>query len=70
MKLQLTLLFIVKKSMSGKILAEENLGILVSKQYGGGGTIQDYFAVMETLSYHDLSLVIKFEYNLDFGNER
>jgi hypothetical protein len=25
---------------------------------------------METLSYHDLSLVIKFEYNLDFGNER
>jgi hypothetical protein len=21
------------------------------KQYGGGGTIQDYFAVMETLSY-------------------
>jgi acyl-CoA oxidase len=34
-----------------KILAEENLGILVSKKYGGGGTIQDYFAVMETLSY-------------------
>jgi acyl-CoA oxidase len=53
-----------------KILAEENLGnIGYPKQYGGGGTIQDYF-VMETLSYHDLSLVIKFEYNLDFGNER
>jgi acyl-CoA oxidase len=54
--------------MSVKILAEENLGnIGYPKQYGGGGTIQDYFAVMETLSYHDLSLVIKFEYNLDFG---
>jgi acyl-CoA oxidase len=53
-----------------KILAEENLEYWVSKQYGGGGTIQDYFAVMETLSYHDLSLVIKFGYNLDFGNER
>jgi acyl-CoA oxidase len=33
-----------------KILAEENEGI--KTVYGGGGTIQDYFAVMETLSYH------------------
>jgi acyl-CoA oxidase len=34
-----------------KILAEENLGnIGYPKQYGGGGTIQDYFAVMETLT--------------------
>jgi acyl-CoA oxidase len=49
-----------------KILAEENLGnIGYPKQYGGGGTIQDYFAVMETLSYHDLSLVIKF--GVQFG---
>jgi hypothetical protein len=56
--------------MSGVKYLQKKTWILVSKQYGGGGTIQDYFAVMETLSYHDLSLVIKFEYNLDFGNER
>jgi acyl-CoA oxidase len=24
------------------------------KQYGGGGNIQDYFAIMETLSYHEI----------------
>jgi acyl-CoA oxidase len=35
------------------------------KEYGGGENIEDYFAIMETLSYHDLSLVI--ECNLDFG---
>jgi hypothetical protein len=28
------------------------------KQYGGGENI-DYFAIMETLSYHDLSLVLR-----------
>ncbi|MFB0910122.1 MAG: acyl-CoA dehydrogenase family protein, partial [Flavobacterium sp.] len=49
-----------------KILAEENLGnIGYPTQHGGGGAIQDYFAVMETLSYHDLSLVIKF--GVQFG---
>jgi hypothetical protein len=47
MKLQLTLLFIVKniKYLQKKI---RNIGI---QKHGGGGTIQDYFAVMETLSY-------------------
>lgn len=49
-----------------KILAEENLGnIAYPKQYGGGENIADYFAIMETLSYHDLSLVIKF--GVQFG---
>ncbi|CAM3036461.1 acyl-CoA dehydrogenase family protein [Flavobacterium frigoris] len=49
-----------------KILADENLGNMgYPKQYGGGGNIQDYFAIMETLSYHDLSLVIKF--GVQFG---
>jgi acyl-CoA oxidase len=49
-----------------KILAEENLGNMAyPKQYGGGGNIADYFAIMETLSYHDLSLVIKF--GVQFG---
>jgi acyl-CoA oxidase len=35
------------------------------KKYGGGENIADYFAIMETLSYHDLSLVIKF--GVQFG---
>ncbi len=49
-----------------KILAKENLGNMAyPKQYGGGENIADYFAVMETLSYHDLSLVIKF--GVQFG---
>ncbi|MDI5898784.1 acyl-CoA dehydrogenase [Flavobacterium yafengii] len=49
-----------------KILAEENLGNMAyPKQYGGGENIGDYFAIMETLSYHDLSLVIKF--GVQFG---
>ncbi len=49
-----------------KILAEENLGNMAyPKQYGGGDNIADYFAIMETLSYHDLSLVIKF--GVQFG---
>ncbi|WP_366187301.1 acyl-CoA dehydrogenase [Flavobacterium ovatum] len=48
------------------ILAKENLGNMAyPKQYGGGGNIADYFAIMETLSYHDLSLVIKF--GVQFG---
>jgi acyl-CoA oxidase len=49
-----------------KILAEENLGNMAyPRQYGGGGNLADYFAIMETLSYHDLSLVIKF--GVQFG---
>lgn len=48
------------------ILAEENLGNMAyPKQYGGGENSADYFAIMETLSYHDLSLVIKF--GVQFG---
>lgn len=49
-----------------KLLATENLGNMAyPKQYGGGENIADYFAIMETLSYHDLSLVIKF--GVQFG---
>jgi acyl-CoA oxidase len=49
-----------------KILAYENLGNMAyPKQYGGGENTADYFAIMETLSYHDLSLVIKF--GVQFG---
>ncbi|MFD2907644.1 acyl-CoA dehydrogenase [Flavobacterium ardleyense] len=49
-----------------QILAKHNLGNMAyPKQYGGGENIADYFAVMETLSYHDLSLVIKF--GVQFG---
>ncbi|PIF70620.1 acyl-CoA dehydrogenase [Flavobacterium sp. 2] len=49
-----------------KILADENLGNMAyPKQYGGGENIAYYFAIMETLSYHDLSLVIKF--GVQFG---
>ncbi|RYF92969.1 MAG: acyl-CoA oxidase, partial [Chitinophagaceae bacterium] len=49
-----------------KILAKENLGnTAYPHQYGGGENMADYFAIMETLSYHDLSLVIKF--GVQFG---
>ena len=49
-----------------KILAKEDLGNMAyPKEYGGGDNIADYFAIMETLSYHDLSLVIKF--GVQFG---
>ena len=49
-----------------RILAKENLGNMAyPKKYGGGENTADYFAVMETLSYHDLSLVIKF--GVQFG---
>ena len=49
-----------------KILADENLGNMAYPQeHGGGDNIIDYFAIMETLSYHDLSLVIKF--GVQFG---
>jgi acyl-CoA oxidase len=49
-----------------QILAQENLGNMAfPKKYGGGENMADYFAIMETLSYHDLSLVIKF--GVQFG---
>ncbi|MGM8363479.1 acyl-CoA dehydrogenase family protein [Flavobacterium sp. ARAG 55.4] len=49
-----------------KILADENLGNMAyPEEYDGGENIADYFAIMETLSYHDLSLVIKF--GVQFG---
>ncbi|WP_432221497.1 acyl-CoA dehydrogenase [Flavobacterium sp. TMP13] len=49
-----------------RILAKENFGNMAyPKEYGGGENIADYFAIMETLSYHDLSLVIKF--GVQFG---
>ena len=45
-----------------KILSDEGLGaIAYPKTYKGGGDMNSYFAVMETLSYHDLSLVIKLQ---------
>ena len=49
-----------------KILAKENFGNKAyPSEYGGGDNMADYFAIMETLSYHDLSLVIKF--GVQFG---
>ncbi|HTE23180.1 acyl-CoA dehydrogenase family protein [Flavitalea sp.] len=49
-----------------KTLARENLGNMgYPHQYGGGENMAEYFAIMETLSYHDLSLVIKF--GVQFG---
>ncbi|MBK0368439.1 acyl-CoA dehydrogenase family protein [Flavobacterium agrisoli] len=49
-----------------KILANENFGNMAfPKEYGGGDDILNYFSIMETLSYHDLSLVIKF--GVQFG---
>ncbi|NUY79816.1 acyl-CoA dehydrogenase family protein [Flavobacterium sp. MAH-1] len=49
-----------------KILADENLGNMAfPKEYGGGGNMKEYFSIMETLSFHDLSLVIKF--GVQFG---
>lgn len=48
------------------LLAAQGLGsIAFPKEYGGKGDMAKYFAVMETLSYHDLSLVIKF--GVQFG---
>ncbi len=49
-----------------KQLAAQGLGSLAfPKEYGGGGDMESYFSTMETLSYHDLSLVIKF--GVQFG---
>ncbi|MCV9386612.1 acyl-CoA dehydrogenase family protein [Reichenbachiella ulvae] len=49
-----------------KRLAEEGMGATAyPKEYGGEGDMQKYFAIMEGLSYHDLSTVIKF--GVQFG---
>lgn len=49
-----------------KTLADHGLGaIAYPKEYGGEGNMAAYFTVMETLSYHDLSLVVKF--GVQFG---
>lgn len=47
-------------------LADQGFGsIAYPKEYGGKDDMAAYFAIMETLSYHDLSLVIKF--GVQFG---
>lgn len=49
-----------------KILADNGLGCYAyPRAQGGKDDIEGYFAIMETLSYHDLSLVIKF--GVQFG---
>lgn len=49
-----------------KQLAAQGFGSLAfPKEYGGSGDMEGYFSTMETLSYHDLSLVIKF--GVQFG---
>lgn len=49
-----------------KILSDEGMGAIgYPKAYEGGEDMNSYFAVMETLSLHDLSLVIKF--GVQFG---
>ncbi|HEY5690767.1 MAG TPA: acyl-CoA dehydrogenase family protein, partial [Cyclobacteriaceae bacterium] len=49
-----------------KLLAKQGFGSMAfPKEYGGGGSMGNYFAIMETLSYHDLSMVIKF--GVQFG---
>lgn len=49
-----------------KFLAEQGYGNMAyPKEYGGKNDMAAYFAIMETLSYHDLSMVIKF--GVQFG---
>jgi acyl-CoA oxidase len=49
-----------------KLLAEQGFGAMAyPKEYGGEHDMARYFAVMETLSYHDLSTVVKF--GVQFG---
>ncbi|RZJ28794.1 MAG: acyl-CoA oxidase, partial [Flavobacterium sp.] len=49
-----------------QIIAKEGFGATAFPEANGGlGDMKGYFAVMETLSYHDLSLVIKF--GVQFG---
>ncbi len=48
------------------LLADQGYGAMAyPKEFGGGGDMESYFAIMEALSYHDLSLVIKF--GVQFG---
>lgn len=49
-----------------RMLADQGFGAMgYPREYGGGGDMASYFAIMEALSYHDLSLVIKF--GVQFG---
>lgn len=49
-----------------RILATQGFGAMgYPKIYGGGGDMAAYFSIMEALSYHDLSMVIKF--GVQFG---
>ena len=49
-----------------RMLAAQGFGSMAyPKEYGGQGDMASYFAIMETLSYHDLSLVVKF--GVQFG---
>ncbi|MEJ0033844.1 MAG: acyl-CoA dehydrogenase family protein [Bacteroidota bacterium] len=49
-----------------KLLAQQGMGAMAyPKEYGGQGDMASYFSVMETISYQDLSLVIKF--GVQFG---
>jgi len=49
-----------------KVLAEEGYGALsYPQEHGGGGNMMEYVIALEMLSYHDLSLVIKF--GVQFG---
>lgn len=49
-----------------QLLAKQGFGSMAfPKEYGGGGSMGNYFAIMEALSYHDLSMVIKF--GVQFG---
>ena len=49
-----------------KKLADHGFGAMAyPTEYGGGNDLAAYFTIMETLSYHDLSLVVKF--GVQFG---
>lgn len=49
-----------------QLVADAGFGaIAYPKEHGGKGDMESYFTVMETLSYHDLSMVIKF--GVQFG---
>ncbi|MFN8842797.1 MAG: acyl-CoA dehydrogenase [Chryseotalea sp.] len=49
-----------------KLLARQGYGALAyPKEFGGKADMAAYFTVMETLSYHDLSMVVKF--GVQFG---
>jgi len=49
-----------------KLLADQGFGAMAfPEEYGGEGDMKKYFSIMETLSYHDLSTVIKF--GVQFG---